>query len=285
MRRHAILAAIPVLLLLAGCGSTITATGDAGIDPGSDPAADAADAAGDPDAVDPRPDTTGPPCGAGAPVACPDGYFCELPEGECDPDAVAGACVEIPVDGCYELWAPECGCDGVTYDNDCYRLQAGQHLLHAGACEPGPVCFPGAGTCDEGQICEIPLDSCWLDGVTGTCTPIRDDCGFLWDPQCGCDGVTYTNECERMAALVGPDHWGECGEECGRSSDPPCADGTFCELPTGFCTPAGIPGECIGIPEDCPGIYAPVCGCDGVTYGNDCERRGARAQLHHTGEC
>ena len=87
-----------------------------------------------------------------------------------------------------------------------------------------------------------------------------------------------------MAALVAPDHWGECGEECG-PSDPPCPDGSFCELPTGFCTPAGIPGECMDIPLGCPDVWAPVCGCDEVTYGNDCERRAAEAQLHHVGEC
>jgi hypothetical protein len=219
------------------------------------------------------------------PEPCDAGWFCELPEGRCDPALVTGVCVEIPGGGCPEIYAPECGCDDVTYDNSCYRLQAEEHLKSVGRCPPGDPCNPGLDECASDEICEIPPDSCWLEGVMGVCTRIRDDCGTLFDPVCGCDAETYRNDCERMAAGVGMDHRGECGEPCGLTGDPPCPDGSFCELPTGFCTPAGIPGECRDIPTDCPELWAPVCGCDDVTYDNDCFRRRAEAQLHHTGEC
>eukprot|EP00579_Thalassiosira_antarctica_P009013 CAMPEP_0201889148 /NCGR_PEP_ID=MMETSP0902-20130614/29291_1 /ASSEMBLY_ACC=CAM_ASM_000551 /TAXON_ID=420261 /ORGANISM="Thalassiosira antarctica, Strain CCMP982" /LENGTH=124 /DNA_ID=CAMNT_0048419629 /DNA_START=149 /DNA_END=520 /DNA_ORIENTATION=+ len=32
-------------------------------------------------------------------------------------------------------------------------------------------------------------------------------------------------------------------------------------------------------------IYAPVCGCDGVTYASECSARGAGASLSRMGEC
>jgi hypothetical protein len=48
---------------------------------------------------------------------------------------------------------------------------------------------------------------------------------------------------------------------------------------------ADAQGKCEVIPKLCPQIFLPVCGCNGKTYPNDCERQRARAQLDHEGAC
>jgi len=49
------------------------------------------------------------------------------------------------------------------------------------------------------------------------------------------------------------------------------------------------PGKCAYKPEICilhKGVFfIPECGCNGVTYSNDCERRKAGVSLAHKGKC
>jgi hypothetical protein len=48
---------------------------------------------------------------------------------------------------------------------------------------------------------------------------------------------------------------------------------------------ADASGTCRRKPEVCDLIGAPVCGCDGKTYGNDCERQGAGVSKLSNGAC
>ena len=72
------------------------------------------------------------------------------------------------------------------------------------------------------------------------------------------------------------------GNQCANNAD--CKEGFFCAKPIAYCDG---PGVCVQRPSACITItlYDPVCGCDGITYGNSCDAAHAGVSINYPGEC
>ncbi len=75
------------------------------------------------------------------------------------------------------------------------------------------------------------------------------------------------------------------GETCGGVAGIACDAGLWCFVRAGRCGVMDASGTCIRLPEVYNKAFIPVCGCDGKTYGNDCERQQAKAQKNYNGAC
>jgi hypothetical protein len=76
------------------------------------------------------------------------------------------------------------------------------------------------------------------------------------------------------------------GNTCGGIAGIPCpGPNQYCDFGTGNCGVADAQGTCKTKPQFCPFIFAPVCGCDGKTYGNSCQAAAAGASIDHQGRC
>ncbi len=74
-------------------------------------------------------------------------------------------------------------------------------------------------------------------------------------------------------------------EACGGKDAITCNSALWCQKAEGQCAVADAPGKCDKPITFCMRVSRPVCGCNGKTYANDCERRRVKVQLDHAGAC
>ncbi|KAJ8259664.1 hypothetical protein GJAV_G00172040 [Gymnothorax javanicus] len=177
-----------------------------------------------------------------------------------------------------------CGSDGRDYPNEC-------ELNKLACAEQRNIRKQYQGPCDPCKDKENNLNfACRVEALTRRALTfaLPASCPPGGEPLCASDGQTYDGECamQRTAMLKGVElkqvHPGKCRKEEECKED--CQFNAVCMIEVGA-------RRCSCKPIQCDGTYKPLCGKDGRTYDNDCERRltecltKALIPVKHQGPC
>nr|XP_018901101.1 PREDICTED: agrin-like isoform X3 [Bemisia tabaci] len=205
-------------------------------------------------------------CDPCAGVVCPEPELCQL---DADRNPVCKCGEACPLE-----FAPVCGSDGKTYGNDCnLRLEACRskknlRIIYRGKCSSG-VNPCASVRCTFGEECVINKFGIAQCECISNCDPILR-------PVCGTNGRTYDTACHLQQSTcqaktdVKLAYAGICG------GNGPCS-ARKCEFGATCVERGGSPVcEC----PVCSTELDPVCGSDGITYGNECKLRLESCQHH-----
>lgn len=222
-------------------------------------------------------------------------YYCSKPTCTGEPLGICAARPEFcPLD-----FNPVCGCNYQTYDNDCNRQAAGVNKLKNGPC--GQICSAGnsnTACAAATEFCDLVLTTCnttTIENSTaiGECVLVGDGtnatttttCPAVYAPVCGCDGQTYDNDCLRIRARTYKASNGLCaGANCTTAQG--CfGNQVYCDRVGNNSNCSTTAGQCVAIPNACPPVVQPVCGCDNKNYSSNCVRTLAGVGLRKEGIC